>query len=93
MEYPAEVIPESKKGKREVRNLVDKGIFARYEYLDPETGERTENKTKIVLRKKTGETEEYFIIPVSDNRSLLLRSEEKGERKVWDGTKAVSIFE
>ena len=93
MEYPAEVVTEGKKSKREVRNLVDRGIFVRYEYLDPETGERAENKTKIALRKNTGETEEYFIIPVSGNRSLLLRAEEKGERMVWDGTKAVRLFE
>jgi hypothetical protein len=93
MEYPAEVVTEGKKSKREVRNLVDRGIFVRYEYLDPETGERAENKTKIVLRKNSGEMEEYFIIPMSGNRSLLLRAEEKGERMIWDVTKAVRLFE
>jgi hypothetical protein len=88
--YPKEVLTVSKKGRVEVRNLVDRGRYIRYEYLDPETGERTENKVKLVL---IGEkVEEYFMIPTKDGkRFLLLPVEPKGERMVWDGEKAVEL--
>ncbi len=93
MKYPEEVLTRSKKGKIEVRNLVDYGRFVRYEYLDPETGKRSENKVKLVLFN--GEDyEEYFIIPLKQkNRYLLLTAEKKGERKIWDGSNAVDLFE
>ncbi|MDY6985406.1 MAG: hypothetical protein SVE93_03250 [Candidatus Thermoplasmatota archaeon] len=91
MEYPEEVITESKKGKKEVRKLIDRGSFVRYEYIDPDTGERGESKIKLVLKGKT--VEEYFIIPVKGGRSLMLKAEEKGARKIWDGEKAVDLFE
>jgi hypothetical protein len=93
MEYPDEVVTESRKGKREVRRLVDRGVFVRYEYIDPATGERTENKVKLVLKKDRGSAEEYFILPVKGDRFLLLKAEERGERKLWDGEKAVDLFE
>lgn len=93
MEYPEEVITESRKGKKEARQLIDRGCFVRYEYIDPETGERSEDKLKLVLRKEQGAVEEYFVIPVKGNRCLMLRAEEKGERKLWDGGKAVDLFE
>ncbi len=93
MKYPEEVLTKSKKGKVEVRNLVDHGTFVRYEYLNPETGKRSENKVKIVLYN--GEDyEEYFIIPLKqDNRALLFKAEKKGPRGIWDGTKPVDLFE
>ncbi len=84
---------KSKKGKIEVRNLVDHGTFVRYEYLDPETGKRSENKVKIVLYNGK-DYEEYFIIPLKQgNRALLLMAEKKGPRSIWDGTKPVDLFE
>lgn len=91
MEYPEEVMTESRKGKKEVRRLIDRGAFVRYEYIDPDTGERGENKIKLILKGKT--VEEYFIIPVKGERFLMLKAEEKGERKIWDGEKAVDLFE
>jgi len=93
MEYPQEVLTKSKKGKIEVRNLVDYGKFVRYEYLDPSTGERSENKVKIVLYN--GEDyEEYFIIPLKQkNKYLMLKAEKKGPRKLWNGKEAVEIMD
>ena len=93
MEYPQEVLTKSKKGKIEVRNLVDYGKFVRYEYLDPSTGERSENKVKIVLFN--GEDyEEYFIIPLKQkNKYLMLKAEKKGPRKIWNGKEGVEIME
>lgn len=90
--FPEEVLTKTKRGELEVRWLVDRGHFVRYRYVNPESGKPMEGgKVKIVLRGK--DTEEYFIIPVKGNRNLMLKAEEKGERKVWDGEKAVDIFE
>jgi len=91
MEYPEDVITESKKGKKEVRKLIDRGSFVRYEYIDPDTGKRSESKIKLVL--KSDHIEEYFIVPMKDGRGLVLKAEEKGERKIWDGEKAIELFE
>jgi len=93
MKYPEEVLTKSKKGKIEVRNLIDHGRFVRYEYLDPESGKRSENKVKIVLYNGT-DYEEYFIIPLKQkNKFLMLKAEKKGPRKLWDGDKAVDMYE
>ncbi len=93
MKYPSEVLTKSKKGKVEVRSLIDSGTFVRYEYLDPKTGERSENKVKLVLYNGK-DYEEYFIIPLKQrNRFLLLKAEKKGARSIWNGEEAVSMFE
>ena len=93
MDYPAEVLTKSKKGKIEVRNLIDHGRFVRYEYLDPGTGKRSENKVKIVLYN--GEDyEEYFIIPLKQrNRFLLLKAEKKENRKLWKDGEILDLYE
>ncbi len=92
MEYPEDVLTRSKKGKIEVRNLVDYGKFVRYEYLDPKTRERSENKVKIVLYNGD-DYEEYFIIPLKQkNRFLMLSAEKKGPRKIWDGNEAKDLY-
>ena len=88
--YPESVITKNKKGKIEIRSLLDRGRFVRYEYVDPATGKRTENKTKLVLLGDE-KTEEYFIIPMKDGRALMLKAESRGERMVWDGLKAVGL--
>ncbi len=90
MKYPDEVLTTTKKGKVEVRKLVDRGSYVRYEYLDPETGEASENKVKLVLMGDR--MEEYFLIPTKDGRRfLLLPTETKGARMLWDGDKAVEL--
>jgi hypothetical protein len=83
MNYPEEVLTTSKKGKVEVRSIIDLGKFVRYEYLDPKSGVKTENKIKLVLKTDAG-FEEFFIIPMKDNRSLLIPMVTKGDRKLWD---------
>lgn len=89
MRFPDEVLTKSKKGKVEARALIDKGEFFKYRYLDPNTGEESESKVKLVLLGE--KKEEYFIIPVKGNRFLLLPAEYKGMRKVWDGKKVLEI--
>ncbi len=90
--YPEEVITVSKKGKREVRALIDRGKYVRYEYLEPETGKRSENKIKLVLLNEKGEQEEYFIIPLKQkDRFLLLKAEVKSPHKLWDREKGKSV--
>jgi len=93
MKYPDDVLTKSKKGKIEVRSLVDYGKFVRYEYLDPESGERSENKIKLVLYNGK-DYEEYFIIPLKQkNKFLLLKAEKKGKRSLWNGSMAIDMHE
>jgi len=81
MEIPSEVLTKSKKGKIEVRSLVKRG----YEYLDPKTLQKSENKVKLVLKDENGKLEEFFLIPLKQsNKFLALKVEEKGERKIWN---------
>ena len=75
MEYPKEVLTTSKKGKIEVRSLIDKGEFAQYEYLDPKTGKPTENKSKIILAGNT--RREFFAVPMQGGRMLLIPAKAK----------------
>ncbi len=92
-EYPEEVLTKSKKGKIEVRSLIDSGKFVRYEYLDPKTGKRSENKVKIVLYNGK-DYEEYFVIPLKQkNKSLLLNAERKADRKLWKDGEIIDLYE
>ncbi len=95
MDYPEEVLTKSKKGKVEARVLIDHGTFVRYEYIDPETGERSEDKVKLIL-KAGDDYEEYFVIPLKQkNRYLMLRSSKKPDRGIWDRMhgKIVNLYE
>jgi len=90
--FPADVLTTTKKGETEVRSLIDRGRYVRYNYLHPESGQPMEGgKAKLVLISEKGAAEEYFIIPTKSRQSLLLRAAEKGARKVWDGAKAVDL--
>jgi hypothetical protein len=90
--FPDEVLTRTKRGEIEVRSLVDRGRYVRYRYLHPETGEPMEGgKVKLVLQADTGRTEEYFLIPTKSKRDLLIPAAEKGDRKVWDGKRAVDL--
>jgi len=90
--FPDEVLTRTKKGEVEVRSLLDRGRYVRYNYLDPETGGPMEGgKIKLVLISDAGRTEEYFIIPTKSKRDLLVPAAEKGARKVWDGTRAIDL--
>jgi hypothetical protein len=91
-DFPEEVFTRTKKGEIEVRSLIDRGRYIRYRYLHPETGEVMEGgKVKLVLLSEAGRAEEYFIIPTKSKRDLLIPAAEKGDRKVWDGSKAVDL--
>ncbi|HKW42586.1 MAG TPA: hypothetical protein VJP06_00225 [Thermoplasmata archaeon] len=90
--FPEEVLTRTKKGDVEVRSLIDRGRYIRYNYLHPETGAPMEGgKVKLALVSEAGKTEEYFIIPTKSKRDLLIPAAEKGARQVWDGTKAVDL--
>jgi len=90
--FPEDVLTRTKKGELEVRSLIDRGRFVRYNYLHPETGEPMERgKVKLVLISDSGRTEEYFIIPTKSKRDLLIPASEKGSRMVWDGRRAVDL--
>ncbi len=90
--FPEEVLTRTKKGEIEVRSLIDRGRYVRYNYLHPKTGEPMEGgKVKLVLISESGKTEEFFIIPTKSMRDLLIPAAEKGSRKIWDGTKAVEL--
>lgn len=86
--FPEEVITKGSKGRLEVRVLESRGSYVIYKYLDLETLEQKEKKEKLCLKSDDGKITEYFIIPLKDEgRYLLLRSEEKGPRKVWNPKK------
>lgn len=90
--FPEDVLTRTKKGEIEVRSLLDRGRYVRYNYLHPETGEPMEGgKVKLVLISDAGRTEEFFIILTKSRRDLLIPAAEKGARRVWDGTKAVEL--
>lgn len=92
--FPEEVITVSKKGKREARNLIGRGRFVKYNYVDPETGKIGENKYRLVLQLEDGNREEYFVLPTSnDKRFLMVPAQEKEGRKIWDGKKSVDLNE
>ncbi len=90
--FPEDVLTKTRKGEIEVRSLIDRGRYVRYNYLNPDTGEPMEGgKVKLVLVSDDGPTEEYFVIPTKSKRDLLIPAPEKGKRKVWDGGKAVDL--
>ncbi len=90
--FPDEVLTTTKKGEVEVRSLMDRGRYVRYNYLHPETGQPMEGgKVKLVLLSESGATEEFFIIPTKSKRDLLIPAAEKGARKIWDGKRSVDL--
>jgi hypothetical protein len=90
--FPEEVLTRTKKGEVEVRCLLDRGRYVRYNYVDPETGLPMEGgKVKLVFLSDSGHVEEYFIIPTKSKRGLLIPTAEKGDRMIWDGSRAVKL--
>jgi hypothetical protein len=86
MGFSNDVLTKGKSGKTELRALHSRGSFVMCKYLDPETLKPADKKTKLSLRNRNGEIEEYFIIPMRDpKRSLLIRAEtQEKDRKVWN---------
>ncbi len=89
MEFPESVTTVTKKGKREIRSLVERGEFVLYEYLDPDSGKAVSNKRKLVL--KGDDRREFFMIPTKDGRHLLIPTEAKGPVAVWDRGRVVEL--
>ena len=90
--FPEEVLTRTKKGDVEVRSLLDRGRYVRYNYLHPETGEPMEGgKVKLVLLADDGTVEEFFVIPTKSKRDLLIPAAEKGQRRIWDGKQAIDL--
>ncbi len=92
--FPKSVLTKNQKGEIEVRRLIDKGKFIRYDYIYPETGKQAEKgKFSIILRNDEGKETHLFLIPLKGGRFLaVIPKEGKKERKVWDGKKAVDVF-
>ena len=86
MGYPNSVITYSKKGNQEVRLMVDKGKYCRYQYVDPKTGKLVEKgKTSIMLKNSEGKLEHFFLIPIKGERFLTLKlKDDQKPRKVWN---------
>lgn len=91
MEYPEDVLTRNQRGEKEVRNLLSKGEFVKYNYTDPKTGKIKEGgKFSLVLKSKEGK-EHYFMIPVKGGRFLVIPQKVSGLKKVWDGKKVVGV--
>lgn len=92
--FPESVLTKNKKGETEIRRLIDKGRFVRYDYIYPNSGKQAEKgKFSIILKNEAGKEEHYFLIPIKGGRFLtVIPKEEKKERRVWDGKKAVDMF-
>jgi hypothetical protein len=89
MEYPGSVLTKNRKGDTEVRNLLERGEFTRYNYTDPETGKVVESgKMSLILKSGKGE-QHLFLIPLKNGRFLAIADDEKKVRHVWDGKKSV----
>ncbi|MBW2980441.1 hypothetical protein KY360_03430 [Candidatus Woesearchaeota archaeon] len=89
MKYPNSVITYDRKGDKEIRLLVDKGKFCRYQYTDPKTGKLLEKgKTSIILKNSKGILEHFFLIPIKGGRFLTLKLKDAEKvRKVWNKSK------
>jgi hypothetical protein len=85
MKYPDSVTTKNRKGLTEVRNLIARGKFVKYNYTSPETGKEMENgKFSIVLKGDDGKEEHFFMIPAGA-RLLAIRDKDTKPRKVWNG--------
>ena len=95
-EYPPEVATYDKKGNKEIRLLIDKGLFARYIYMDPVSGKIVEKgKFSIILRNEKGEEEHLYVIPLKDKKALVVwPKQEKKKRMAWskEKNKSVKLF-
>jgi hypothetical protein len=85
MKFSEAVLTKAKSGKIELRALDSRGEYVLCKYLDSKTLKLADKKKKLCLKDKSGNIQEYFIIPLKDNRSLLVASEkEEKDRKVWN---------
>jgi len=94
MRYPESVLTKGKKGM-EVRSLVSRGKYVLCEYLNPDTGKLADKKKKLILKGDDGKIQEYFIVPLKGDRSLLITPKEKKDvekQKVWNKGKIEKLI-
>ncbi|MFQ6020681.1 MAG: hypothetical protein ACE5J4_01510 [Candidatus Aenigmatarchaeota archaeon] len=92
MQYPESVLTKNRKGDTEVRWLIDKGKFVRYNYRDPKTKKILENnKFSLIIKNSKGKEEHFYMIPLK-GKFLTIPIKDKKKRKVWDGKKSVKLF-
>ena len=82
-EYPKDVVAISMQGKAEVRILIDKGRFVKYNYKDIKTG-RVTSKFSIILRNSAGKEEHLTMIPLKGRFLALPMKGDRSSRKVWN---------
>ncbi|MBU5689561.1 MAG: hypothetical protein QXM68_01480 [Candidatus Aenigmatarchaeota archaeon] len=84
MVYSDNVITTNRKGEKEIRNLLDKGVFVKYDYRNPVNFQKMENgKFKLILKGEK-EREEYYVIPTKNkDRFLMLKTKPK-RTFVWN---------
>jgi len=88
MKYHESVLTKSKSGKVEVRALSSKGKYILYHYLDPATGKPSSKKEKLILKSKEGKILQWFLIPLQQDKHLMIPAELKEpEKKVWNEKK------
>ena len=85
MQYQGSVKTKDRKGNEEIRLLVVKGQYVRYQYLDSNINKIVQKgKTSIIL-KSEDKQEHLCIIPLKDNKYLLVKpKEDEKQRKVWN---------
>lgn len=92
MDYPESVLTRNKKGETEVRRLLEKGVFVKYDYIYPGTGKRAEKGKLSIILKTPGGEEHYFLIPLKGEKFLAIKpKEEKPNRKFWDPGKGKAV--
>lgn len=84
--YPDSVLTKNRSGRSEVRALDSKGKFVIAKYLDSDNLKESDKKRKLVLKKESGEIQEFFIIPTKQNNKSLLITPKKKSKKhsFWD---------
>lgn len=84
VKYPESVLTKNKKGEAEVRRLLSRGEFVKYDYILADSGKVSEGgKFSMILKTKEGGEEHYFLIPMK-GRYLAILDKEKKARKVWN---------
>lgn len=91
--YPGDVLTRNRKGEVEVRRLISRGSFVKYDYILESSGKVSESgKFSIILKSDDGSEEHYFMIPIKGRWMAIPEKSTKG-RKLWDdkAKKAVEI--
>jgi len=87
MKYPESVLTRNRKGGVEVRRLLSRGSFVKYDYILADSGRVSEGgKFSIILKPEgeEGKEEHYFLIPMKGGRLMAIPEKSAKERKVWN---------